>query len=313
VTAAEYPDTKWAGPPRAYGTGRDGKAVRLSVIHYTAGAEGRTSAEDGAAYDKRRTDGTSCHVFHDPDSSVQEVLRRDRSNSAFGKGNRLGIHHELTGTVQSRAQWLDAASDAILWRAARAVAKDCQDFGLEPRRLSDAEVRRAWYEFPNGPRGICGHDNITRAFPEDGGTHLDPGAQFPWDVFLERVRGYLGTPSLTSAGDQEMIKVLAIAQGNGQTGFYGWAYGHPLHDIPNGAALENWRGAARFAAGGLEVAGDEAGLDQLKWVMDKLGTGAAVNIPGGEQLAAVVAAAVDSRIDAIARAVNDMGHARSAE
>lgn len=187
MTAAEYPNTTWAGPPAAYGTGRDGKAVRLSVIHYTAGSESRQSAENGAAYDKTRTDGTSCHVFHDPDSSVQEVLRKDRANSAFSKGNRLGIHHELCGTAQTREQWLDEASDAILWRAARAVAKDCADFGLEPRRLSDAEVRAAWYNFPNGPRGICGHDNITRAFPEDGGDHLDPGPGFPWDVFLARV------------------------------------------------------------------------------------------------------------------------------
>ena len=49
MPVAEYPDTMWAGFPRAYGTGRDGKAVRLSVIHYTAGSESRTSAENGAA------------------------------------------------------------------------------------------------------------------------------------------------------------------------------------------------------------------------------------------------------------------------
>lgn len=191
MVTAEYPDTKWGGPPRAYGTGRDGKAVRLSVIHYTAGSENRTSAESGAAYDKTRTDGTSCHVFHDPDSSVQEVLRKDRSNSAFAKGNRLGIQHELCGTAQTRAQWLDEASDAILWRAARAVAKDCVDFGLEPRRLSSSEVRRSWYEYPNGPRGICGHVDITNAFPEDGGTHTDPGVGFPWDIFIARVNDLL--------------------------------------------------------------------------------------------------------------------------
>ena len=310
---AEYPDTKWSGPPRAFGTGRDGKAVRLSVIHYTAGSESRTSAAGGAAYDKTRTDGTSCHVFHDPDSSVQEVLRANRSNSAFGEGNRLGVQHELCGTVQTRAQWLDPASDAILTRAARAVAKDCVDFGLEPRKLAWQEVRRAWTEFPNGPRGICGHHDITLAFPGPGRSHTDPGPEFPWDIFIARVRQFLGgTPTSTPQGDDDMIKVLAIAQANGNTGFYGWAYGHGLVDIPNGAELENWRGASRFAAGGLEVSGDEAGLDQLKWVLDKIAP-AAVNVPGGEQLAAVVASAVDSRIAAIARAVNDEAHERSAE
>lgn len=196
-TTAEYIGAKWGGPPRAYGRGRDGKGVRLSVIHYTAGAEGRTSAEDGNAYDKRRTDGTSCHAFHDRDSTVQEVDRADRSNSAYSKGNRLGIHHELCGTVQTRAQWFDEASDPTLWRAARAVAQDCVDFQLEPRRLTVPEVRAAWYSYPNGPRGICGHVDITYAFPEDGGNHTDPGAQFPWDVFIERVK--IGIAELTGA------------------------------------------------------------------------------------------------------------------
>lgn len=195
MPAPEYPDTVFGRTPRAYGTGRAGYGVRLSVVHYTAGAESRSSAENGNAYDAVRTDGTSCHVFHDPDSSVQEVLRKDRANSALHRGNRLGIQHELCGTAQTRAQWLDANSDAILWRAARAVAKDCVDYGLEPRRLSVSEVRRSWTEYPNGPRGICGHVDITHAFPEDGGDHTDPGAGFPWDIFLTRVRQYINNPT----------------------------------------------------------------------------------------------------------------------
>ena len=195
-TTAEYIGAKWGGPPRAYGRGRDGKGVRLSVIHYTAGAEGRFSAEDGNAYDKRRTDGVSCHAFHDRDSTIQEVDRADRSNSAYSKGNRLGVHHELCGTVQSREQWFDEASDPTLWRAARAVAQDCIDFRLEPRRLSVPEVRAAWYSYPNGPRGICGHVDITYAFPEDGGNHTDPGVAFPWTEFIERVK--IGIAELTA-------------------------------------------------------------------------------------------------------------------
>ena len=217
---AEYPDTRWVGPPRAYGKGRDGKAVRLSVVHYTAGSETRSSAENGAAYDKIRTDGTSCHVFHDPDSSLQEVLRRDRSNSAHHKGNRLGIHHELCGTAQTRAQWLDEASDAILWRAARAVAKDCVDYGLEPRRLSVAEVRASWYQYPAGPRGICGHVDITRAFPEDGGDHTDPGTGFPWDIFLDRVQQTIagGAPPAITQEDRMLALVQQAGPGGKGTG-----------------------------------------------------------------------------------------------
>lgn len=313
MTTPEYPDTKWMGPPRAYGTGRAGYAVRLSVVHYTAGSESRTSAEGGAAYDKTRLDGTSCHVFHDPDSSVQEVLRKDRSNSAFTEGNRLGIHHELCGTAQTRAQWLDEASDAILWRAARAVAKDCKDFGLEPRRLSVSEVRRAWTEFPNGPRGICGHVDITYAFPGPGRSHTDPGDGFPWDVFLARVNQALGGTSTTSSLNGDHVLSLVDYRGDIFV-----ADGMNLRSVANGAQFDWIQKAAQVGFTG-PWANCVNGKPQTIQVDDPDDLAAygrlplKVDVPGGEQLAAVVAAAVDSRLEKIATAVADEVHARTAE
>jgi N-acetyl-anhydromuramyl-L-alanine amidase AmpD len=188
--STEYPDLTFV-EPNAYGRGRDGKDVRYIVIHYTAGAERNTSAEDGAAYDRRRTDGTSTHYFVDSNSVVQCVLTRNRANAARHKGNRLGIQYELCGTVQTRTQWLDAASMATLKNAARQVARDCRKYGIPARRLSVAETRRAWTQFPSGPKGIVGHVDCTNAYPEDGGDHTDPGSAFPWDIFISMVRAEL--------------------------------------------------------------------------------------------------------------------------
>lgn len=186
----EYPELRFV-EARSYTQGRRGKSVMFSVIHYTAGSERATSAEDGAAYDARRTDGTSCHQFHDRDSTVQCVLTEDAAHAARRRGNDLGVQHELCGTAQTRAQWLDPASYGTLQQAARWVAEDCRKYNLEPRRLTVAETRRAWTEYPHGPRGIVGHIDCTLAFPEDKGDHTDPGKDFPWDVFLALVRDEL--------------------------------------------------------------------------------------------------------------------------
>lgn len=203
----EYPDLQWI-EPRAWGKGRDGKAVRYIVIHYTAGSETATSAENGAIYNQNRRDGTSAHYFVDRDSVVQGVRTRDRANCARHKGNRLGIQYELCGTVQTRAQWLDAASLPTLRNAARQAARDCRKYGIPVRRLSVAETRRAWTEFPNGPKGFVGHVDCTYAYPEDGGDHTDPGTGFPWDIFLDMVRAELEEDD-DMASPEEFVKALA--------------------------------------------------------------------------------------------------------
>jgi N-acetyl-anhydromuramyl-L-alanine amidase AmpD len=186
----EYPDLKWM-PPRAWESGRDGKAVRFIVIHYTAGSERATSAEDGARYNQARRDGTSAHYFVDRDSVVHCVLTKDTAFCARERGNDLGIQYELCGTAQTRKQWLDAASLATLKNAAKQVARDCRKYDIPPVRLSVAQTRAAWTRFPNGPKGIVGHVDCTYAYPEDNGDHTDPGKDFPWDIFLGFVRAEL--------------------------------------------------------------------------------------------------------------------------
>jgi hypothetical protein len=175
----------WAGYPKSYTPGR-ARAPKLCVIHYTAGNAGPTAAEAGVDYDKRRTDGTSCHIFADSlGTPLMEVPLGDRSHSAYFHGNEIGVHIETCDTVQSRAGWLDAVSYPTIVNAAGTARWVCDTLGLPLRRMTVAQVREAYYG--SDPGGICDHWDVTRAFPEDGGNHTDMGPEFPWDVFMELV------------------------------------------------------------------------------------------------------------------------------
>jgi len=194
----------WAGPPKAYTKGRS-RPVQYVVIHSTEGSEGINSAEAGVAYDKVRTDGTSTHLFVDSNNALMEVRYSDTAHAARARGNACGIQVELCGRAgQTSAQWHDVASLPMLRIAAKEVAAICKEFGLPVRRLSVAEVRAAYYA-PVGqrPKGICGHVDVTMAYPEDQGSHTDPGPNFPWSEFLAMVSAEMGGPT---EGDDDMPK-----------------------------------------------------------------------------------------------------------
>jgi hypothetical protein len=185
----EYPDLRWM-PPKSW-TNANRSSVQLVVIHTTEGAARSSAAEDGAAYDQRRTDGTSTHYFHDSTSTIQCVHTADQAHAARTQGNRRGIQHELC-TRAGSADWADTYHQAMLRRAAKQAARDARKWGIPVRHLTAAQVA-------DGAQGFCGHWDITRAFPQDGGTHTDPGANFPWTQFLNLVRDELDGDDMPTA------------------------------------------------------------------------------------------------------------------
>jgi hypothetical protein len=178
----------------------------LIVIHTTEGSAHGQSAEDGAAYDARRTDGTSTHYFHDDNSTVQCVRTEDRAHTARAQGNRRGIQHELCGRAGwSAGTWADTYAQSMLQRAAKQAARDVKKWGIPVRHLTVAQVR-------DGVKGFCGHWDITRAFPADGGTHTDPGPNFPWSQFLDMVRAELaGRPINDKEDDMADANVISFS------------------------------------------------------------------------------------------------------
>ena len=182
---------KYVGPPKSYTKGRQSGQPRVCVIHTTEGGKGYGKAAAGVSYDKRRTDGTSCHVFVDAGEALCEVYYYDTAHAARTRGNAIGIQFELCGYA-SQSGILDDIWMRTLAIAAKEVALACAQYGIPVRRLSTDQVRQAYYGSGDSrPKGICGHIDITNAFPEDDGSHTDPGSNFPWAMFLNMVNAAL--------------------------------------------------------------------------------------------------------------------------
>lgn len=183
------------------------RRISKIAIHTNEGPEGDTGAEGLARYLQRIQGGY--HQIHDNNSSV--VTAPDYMCVAGAKGgdfNEISLHHCLIGYAsQSYEQWMDNFSVAVLARCARAVAQDCYDHALSPRKLRLAEVANP------GVSGIVGHADVTAAYGVRGG-HTDPGAHFPWLYFMDLVRQAFNqlSPTLTRGGEDE-VKPTSVVDG----------------------------------------------------------------------------------------------------
>lgn len=177
--SSEYPDLRWV-PPASWSSGRPGGGPRFIVIHTTEGSSHAQSAEDGAAYDARRTDGTSTHYFVDDSSIVQCVRTTDRAHTAGYTGNLYGIQYELCARASYGTAWWTGGSYALamLRRAAAQCARDAKRYGIPIKRITARDLAA-------GGRGFVGHVDVTNAWHEVD--HTDPGPSFPWSLFLDMV------------------------------------------------------------------------------------------------------------------------------
>lgn len=153
--------------------------VRLIVIHDMEYPEKMSAAEEVAKYFATTDTPASAHLCVDADSIVQCVHDNDVAYAAPGT-NSDGIQIELAGYGrQTREQWLDEYSSKLLDNAANAAAQYCLKYGIAPLHLTNESLA------DKTQHGIIGHYQASEVFK--GSDHTDPGADFPWDVFMERV------------------------------------------------------------------------------------------------------------------------------
>lgn len=167
---------------RNYTKGPRRGPIRLIVIHSMESQEKPGTAKSVAKWFSGATaPQSSAHVCVDSKTSVVVVADSDIAWAAPGANND-GLHVELAGKAsQSREEWLDPYSRGVLNQAAIVVAQWCRTYQIPVRTLTPDQVAGG------KAKGICGHIDVTRAFP-DKGSHTDPGKNFPWDVFIELVQ-----------------------------------------------------------------------------------------------------------------------------
>lgn len=157
---------------------------RWVVLHTMETAEGNSIAESiGGNWFTNPDAQASAHYCVDNDSIVQGVNEGDYAWASGPTGNYLGIQIEMAGrAAQTRAEWLDDYSRAMLERVAALTADICTRQGIPVRVLTDEQVAA-------GEAGITTHAALARVFRETD--HTDPGPNFPWDYFMERVRAHV--------------------------------------------------------------------------------------------------------------------------
>jgi N-acetyl-anhydromuramyl-L-alanine amidase AmpD len=161
-----------------------GRRIDLIVIHSMENDEKGTSAESCAQWFRNPLAKVSAHYCVDVDSIVRCVRDQDVAWHAPGANhNGIGIEHAGRAR-QSRAEWQDAYSAAMLERSARLTAGLCARYRIPVTWLHPVDLLA-------GKRGITSHDNVSKAFKR--GSHWDPGPGFPIELYLRAVANELRT------------------------------------------------------------------------------------------------------------------------
>lgn len=165
--------------------------IRLWVVHDMEAPERSSTAEAVANYFKRGTVKASAHYNIDNDSIVPSVAVGDTAFHAPG-ANTDGIGVEHAGYArQIRAEWLDPFGNAMLDLSAKLFVDVAVPLGIPPVKLSIEQVR------DGKTKGICGHWDVSKAFGRS--SHWDPGHEFPYDVYISRIRALMDDPKSAAA------------------------------------------------------------------------------------------------------------------
>lgn len=150
--------------------------IRYVVLH----DEEAITAVSAASWFQNRASGGSAHLCIDAGACYRTLANNIVPWGAPGV-NTTGFHIEMAGYARwSRAEWL--AHHGTIYRAAFKAFYHAHLFGIPYRLLTDKQLAGG------KAKGFITHRQVTRVL--GGGTHTDPGAYFPLDVFMKNVKRF---------------------------------------------------------------------------------------------------------------------------
>lgn len=226
MTTATYAPRVYVHPDR-YGV-RKTKPNLWAVLHTSEGSEGHNSAEALAGYLGQPGDrpngrggyyGSSYHTIFDTTQVIPAVPYDTVAYSAGG-GNAHGIHGCFPGKAgQTREQWLDPVSRAMIRHAAAWLVDLEEEFGIPVGiKMSVAEMQQ--YR-----SGLADHHTVSLAFRKS--THTDVGPGFPWDVLaadIAAIRNPLPPPTIPPQEDDDMPRIAYIMKPPPERNGSSWLY-----------------------------------------------------------------------------------------
>jgi len=158
--------------------------IDVLVIHTMESPEKPDTAESVANwFAGSSAPQASAHYCIDSNSVVQCVRDTDVAWHAPG-ANHNGLGFEHAGrAAQTKQDWDDEYSDAMLELSAQLVAEKCEEYHIPVTWLQAADLRA-------GKRGITGHVQVSDAFKRSD--HHDPGSSFPVQRYLGLVKKHMG-------------------------------------------------------------------------------------------------------------------------
>jgi hypothetical protein len=162
------------------------------VIHSTEGpmSAGNARALAGPNWFGGPKAGTSTTGIFDPIEGIRMLDEHTVPYHVGPNGNGLATGDEHCGSVNlTKEQWLSDNGKAMLDRSARQAAQRAHWRGWslsDCRWLSVSEVAQKTV------KGFCTHNDIRLAL--GGTTHSDPGPNFPYTWYMDRVRFWYQNP-----------------------------------------------------------------------------------------------------------------------